>query len=229
MPLLLLVGLAGSTALWLRAQQRQYALNRALIVALVKGDDKQAVVLVNAGADPNTRCELTQAPSLTDLVRQLLHRSLSGNDSPTAFMIACGGDWIGGIRVTFGAQRSRPDCMQLVQTMIVHHADVNAQDRYGWTSLLAAVSLDRRETVRVLIQNGANCDVKDKDHQTPLMEAIIHRSPTSLDTIRLLLEHGANANSQNKYGFTALNYAVGDAGLVALLKHYGAREPGKRP
>jgi hypothetical protein len=43
--LCLLVGVivAGGVSLWLRARQRQYALNRQLIAALVKGDDKQAL------------------------------------------------------------------------------------------------------------------------------------------------------------------------------------------
>jgi hypothetical protein len=42
----LLAVLIGGTDLWLRVQQRHYALNRALIAALVKGDTAQALALV---------------------------------------------------------------------------------------------------------------------------------------------------------------------------------------
>jgi hypothetical protein len=75
MLLLLLAALIGGTGLWLRAQQRQYALNRALIAALVKGDTRLALTLVNEGADPNTPYNPTPVPSLLELVKQLFHRS----------------------------------------------------------------------------------------------------------------------------------------------------------
>jgi hypothetical protein len=38
--LLLLALLVAATGFWLRAQQQQYALNRALIAALIQGDNK---------------------------------------------------------------------------------------------------------------------------------------------------------------------------------------------
>ncbi len=50
--LALLAGLMGFTGLWRRAKQRQYTLNRQLIAALIHSDDRQALVLVNEGADP---------------------------------------------------------------------------------------------------------------------------------------------------------------------------------
>ena len=44
----------GVAVLGLQARQRQYALDRRLIAALVKNDAEQGLDLVNAGADPNT-------------------------------------------------------------------------------------------------------------------------------------------------------------------------------
>lgn len=46
---LLIVGAGG---LWLRSYRQQEALNRQLIAALMKEDDRQALDLVNAGAGP---------------------------------------------------------------------------------------------------------------------------------------------------------------------------------
>src|SRR5579871_3760635 len=79
-----------SSGLWFRAKEQQYALNRALIGALVKGNDEQALALVKAGADPNTRYMPNLVPTLPEMVKQLLHRSPPPrNDSLTAFSIAC--------------------------------------------------------------------------------------------------------------------------------------------
>jgi hypothetical protein len=65
---LLLAGLVGSTVLWLRAQQRQYALNRALIAALVEGDDNRP---------KTTRLQLETQP----LISPDLHSNLSAKRS----------------------------------------------------------------------------------------------------------------------------------------------------
>jgi hypothetical protein len=70
--LLLLVGLAGGTILWLRSEQREYVLNRQLIAALVQDDDKRALALVNAGAGPNTRYAPMPVPSFLQLWNQLI-------------------------------------------------------------------------------------------------------------------------------------------------------------
>ena len=90
--------------LWLRSDRRQEALNRQLIAALVKGDlppqfhyqydDREALALVDAGADPNTPLVPSPAPSLRQLWNYVIHRSpLPANDSPSAFLIACGARW----------------------------------------------------------------------------------------------------------------------------------------
>jgi hypothetical protein len=47
----MLTYLIGGVGLWLRAQERQYALNRQLIAALVKGDNQKALTLVKAGTN----------------------------------------------------------------------------------------------------------------------------------------------------------------------------------
>src|SRR5689334_4539956 len=81
--LILLAGVVLACGLWLRAERRQYALNRQLIAALVKGDSKQALALVNAGADPNTRVKPSPMPTLLQSVKLLLYRSQPDNDSLT--------------------------------------------------------------------------------------------------------------------------------------------------
>lgn len=59
----LLLGLFLVCILWVRKEQRQYSLNRQLISALFHENGKQALRLVEAGADPNTRYTPAPAPS----------------------------------------------------------------------------------------------------------------------------------------------------------------------
>jgi len=158
--------------LWLRSEQRQYVLNRKLIAALVKGDDKQALVLVNEGADPNTRYKPTLVPSLLELVKEAFHRSpSSSNDSPTALMMVCGAAWDDNDE-TFSSQERRPDASELVQTMWRHGANVNAQGRYKWTPLMWAVKGIRRKIVGVLLAHDANVNATDERADTALYIAV---------------------------------------------------------
>ena len=90
----LVLALCAVCGVWLHRERQQYRLNRQLIAAFVHNDTRQALVLINAGADPNTRAQPTPAPSFNLLLNQLLHRSPPPvNSSPTALMLACGADW----------------------------------------------------------------------------------------------------------------------------------------
>ena len=118
-------------ALWLRAQQRQYAINRQLISAIVQGDDKRALALVEAGADPNTRYTPMPVPSLPELVEQFLHRSPpTANFSPTAYQMATGLFWVWTDKdgkfymAQHGSSLDSPGTSEprLLQTMIAHGA-----------------------------------------------------------------------------------------------------------
>ena len=91
---LILVLLLSGMGLWLHKEQKQYALNRQLIEALTHFDTNQALALVKAGADPNTRLDPPPAPSLQLLLDQLLHRTPLVNKSSTALLLACGVTWL---------------------------------------------------------------------------------------------------------------------------------------
>src|SRR5579871_3152366 len=221
--LILFTGLAGGAALWLRAQQRQYALNRQLIAALVKGDDKHALALVEAGADPNTRYTPTPVPSLLEVVKQWLHRSPTRtNGSPTALMMACG-SWWNDDSPLFAVQERRTEAPKLVDAMLTHGATVDVKDEFGNTPLMWAVCAKRRDTVGVLLAHAANVNAEDHDGITALEDAT---ADNSSHIARWLLEHGANPNVVGAKGLTPLMDAQlwHNPGLVTLLKHYGARK-----
>lgn len=147
--LLLVLGL--TCFLCVRTAQRQYALNRQLIQALQQGNTKEALTLMAAGADPNTRIEPLPAPTLPELVSTLLHGARSPiNDSSTALMMACKeyGRDDKGISIGSGTYHSR-----LVKAMLLRGANLAAVDRNGsFTALLYAINAD---LVALLKQAGA--------------------------------------------------------------------------
>jgi hypothetical protein len=128
--------LAGGLWLCLWSLQRQQALNRQLIAALVQRDDQKALMLVNAGADPNTRLKALPPPSFHQWWNFLVHRSpLPVNDSPTAFLLVCGEVWTDVV-----PSQGRPftiyDCSaqsaaKLMQPMLKHGANIEAKDENG--------------------------------------------------------------------------------------------------
>lgn len=162
--LALLAGLVCACSYWVRAQWRQYALDRQLIAALENDDEEKALALVNAGADPTTR-ERPGRTALTDLVDQLLHHAPSGY-GPSAVSIACGAI-SGSDDGTFGVYCKGPDCPALVQAMLAHGAEVNGQTG-GWTLLMGAVCSNRPATARLLIKQGANVNTQLYDFRTGL-------------------------------------------------------------
>ena len=54
----------------------------------------------------------------------------------------------------------------------IHFADVNAQNDYNQTPLHAAAYNGHDEVVKLLIDNGANPNLMDKDGNTPYVAAI---------------------------------------------------------
>jgi ankyrin repeat protein len=215
-------------ALWVRSARCQYALDRQLIEALMKRNAEQALALVNTGADPNTLYQPTPIPALPQLIKGLFHRSLAPtNESPTAFMLACGDLCdLGGY---FEMPLSRMLALQLIEAMLRHGAKIDVQDSDGKTPLIWASSRIGNDTLlKALIKHGANVNTSDKEGKTPLIWAVESHDSKM---VRVLLEHGANINAQRKDRGTALGCLVMNAGhrldresadIAGMLFSYGA-------
>ncbi|KAL7949328.1 hypothetical protein V8C42DRAFT_350993 [Trichoderma barbatum] len=85
-------------------------------------------------------------------------------------------------------------------------ADIEAKDNtYGQTSILMATSNRRVTALKLLLQNGANFEVKSKSGWTPLAWATARRDAS---IVKLLLEWGAYDKTENKKIQTALSWAI---------------------
>src|SRR5262249_42470887 len=128
------------------------------------------------------------------------------------------------------------DHVPTVKTLLAHGADIEKPGPEGYRPLAVAISDDRYETAKALIEAGANVNVAaGPDGLTPLMVAVAQSSPgegaiflpTStrpLDIAKGLLERGAEVNAKSKAGVTALMVAAAhnNPPMIGLLIESGA-------
>lgn len=102
-------------------------------------------------------------------------------------------------------------------------AELSAAEAYGHghTPLMRAALDGDTESVKELINQGADINLKDDNGRTALMFAVVNRH---YETMKLLLEHGADVNARSKQGGTALMGAAmdGELSMVQALLDNGA-------
>ena len=100
--------------------------------------------------------------------------------------------------------------IQRIKTLLEEGVDVNSKNEQGIFPLYIASQLSNStssfETVKFLIDNGANVNLKTVTlGTTPLMAAVERSNSTSsLETVKLLLDNGADINIKNIYDANAL-------------------------
>jgi uncharacterized protein len=108
----------------------------------------------------------------------------------------------------------------IVSWLLTNGANINHQDRNGWSALHFAVQEKNVEMVDHLLQHGASVHLRDAYGNTPLWRATFD-SRGSYDLVRLLLEHKADPNLKNEASRSPLDIAVQirDDTLATILKN----------
>ena len=142
-----------------------------------------------------------------DVMEVLLSRGAltneRGDDQETALMIV------------ILSRGSPQDIMEMFNLLLAHSANVNLQDKHGYTALMYVVT-ERQEHVEFagrLIQAGANIHLTDTYGYTALMFA---SRQGHLRIVQLLLGSGADVTAETPWGETAVGMAENE-GIRELL------------
>ena len=121
----------------------------------------------------------------------------------------------------------------LKNNIIFFKDEINYQNEKGWTALMMACrnsnNYSNNEIVKLLLENGADPNLKDYNGWTSLMSACRYSNTDSnIETVKLLLENGADPNLKNNNEWTALMLACRNSNTdsntetVKLLLENGA-------
>ncbi|XP_029705437.1 ankyrin repeat and SOCS box protein 2-like isoform X2 [Takifugu rubripes] len=99
---------------------------------------------------------------------------------------------------------------------------INKKADCGETALMVAVSQEHVPCVQVLLENGADPDISNREKETPLYKAC-ERNNTAM--VAALLNHGAVVNTRCLLGWTALQEAVcrNNVEVCEMLLRAGAK------
>ena len=192
-----------------------------LPAALYKRHFRLANLLHGHGADVrcrgygiNTPIHAASIDGSVDVMRWLLNH---GADADTR-----NGDRITPLHYAVGCEQ-----IECIQVLLGHNANVNLQDSCGRTPLCSATDAWRKHTfemARRLLEHGADPNICNISHSTPLHEA---SSRGSLEVARLLLSYGAKVDAKDDEGRTPFQVAAseGHHEITKLLLEHGAVPP----
>jgi ankyrin repeat protein len=90
---------------------------------------------------------------------------------------------------------------ELLKWLIDNGADINHQERNGFSALHFAGKEQHYYTAAILIENKADLEIKDSKGNTPLMDAIFN-SNGDYKIVDLLIVSGANLDNVNNHEMT---------------------------
>jgi ankyrin repeat protein len=112
---------------------------------------------------------------------------------------------------------------KIVQLLVAHGANVNAQAASGATPLFWAVMRDQKDDEKFLLDHGANPNLADAYGDT-ILDSALHLGFQSL--VEPLVDKGADVNAEDQSLHRPLTYALqkDEDTAVGILKKHGAHE-----
>ncbi len=105
----------------------------------------------------------------------------------------------------FFVEAVRKDRIDEVRALLLKGVDVNSRDVFGDNAGLHwAARLGLTEMARLLIDNGADVNIRNDEGYTPLHWAA---GEGQKELVVILIVHGADVNAHNKRGWTPLRWA----------------------
>jgi uncharacterized protein len=123
----------------------------------------------------------------------------------------------------FFVEAVRKNRIDEVRALLLKGVDVNSRDVFGDNAGLHwAASLGLAEMARLLIDNGADVNVRNEEGYTPLHWAA---GEGQKELVVILIIHGADVNAHNKRGWTPLRWAEAQSQkeIVRILVAAGGR------
>lgn len=160
----------------------------AIMIATYANDAEMVKVLIDEGADVDIQDDMLNNP--------FLYAGAEGYMDILKLMIAAGADpkitnRYGGVALIPASEHGY---VEVVEELLTNtKTDVNHVNNLGWTALLEAIilndgSVKQQQTIRLLIEYGADVNLADKDGVSPLQHA---REKGFKEIERILLEVGA--------------------------------------
>ncbi len=135
-----------------------------LWAAVARNDSKEAIRLLDAGFDPNTKD--------SDGRTALMHAVIDGKDELVKLLIARGSDVNAQDKQGFSALHfaAQDYCQPATEALLKAGATVDARDKFGNTPLGRAVfnSRGRGEIIKLLLEHGADRNAKNNSSKSPL-------------------------------------------------------------
>jgi len=98
-----------------------------------------------------------------------------------------------------------------IYSLVMYGEDVNANSN----ALAMEAHMGHADTVRHLIEKGADVNARDDIGMTVLMHAAYSRNA---DVVRFLIEKGADVNAVDRGGMNALSYARDNEDVTKVLQ-----------
>jgi ankyrin repeat protein len=160
----------------------------AAMIATYNNDVETAKILIEAGADVNIQDNIENNP--------FLYAGAEGYIEILKLTIAAGADpaltnRYGGTALIPASEHGYVDVIEELLTNT--DIDINHVNDLGWTALLEAIILNdgnekQQQTVKLLIDHGADVNIPDNNNVTPLQHA---REKGLKDIEQILLKAGA--------------------------------------